>query len=227
MKVVETSRWGTFLGFILIMLFTAGVAKANNVSQDQFFKNILLDPPEQFVVSGLNKIPNSGHGKIAIDLGASVGHETKLLLQKGYEVIAVDSNARALQFLMLQPGIVKHKSKLKTINAKFEHINYSKLPQSDLIISSFALPFVPKKDFPRVWQNITSSIKPGGYIIINLFDPSYTFYHNQQDMTFHTKNEALALFNNFKIIEFREMRSDPLKPGSDNHYYVIVAKKLK
>ena len=45
-------------------------------------------------------------------------------------------------------------------------------------------------------------------------------------MTFHTKNEAKALFTNFKIIEFREVRNDPTKPGTKNHYYVIVAKKL-
>jgi SAM-dependent methyltransferase len=226
MKDVENSRLISYLGFFYIMFFALGISHAQNGSQDEYFRSILLNPPEKFVVSGLNKIPNSGSGKIAIDLGSSIGHETKFLLQRGYNVIAVDSNSRALQFMMLQPGMTKLKSKLTTINSTFERLDFSKLPQSDLIISSFALPFINKKDFNRVWNDITSTIKPGGHIIVNLFDPGFTFFNNKYDMTFHTKNEAKALFSNFKILEFREMRNDPLKPGSKNHYYVIVARKL-
>jgi SAM-dependent methyltransferase len=224
MKVVEKSRLMTLLGFIAILFCTVNIAFANQ--WDHYFQSISHKRPEPFIVSGLKKIPDQGNGKIAIDLGASIGHETALLLQKGYKVIAVDSNAYAFKYMLQQPGIAKYQSHLTTINTSFEHLDFSTLPKSDLVISSFALPFVGKSDFNRVWNNIAATVKPGGYVIINLFAPGFTFPNTQKDMTFHTKQEALALFKNFKIIEFREMRNDPRKPGKDKHFYVIIAKKL-
>lgn len=225
MKGVENNRLIRYF-CLSILLFTCAITHAQGANnQNEYFRSIKHTPPEKFVVSGLQKIPNNGNGKIAIDLGSSIGQETKYLLKKGYNVIAVDSNAEALNF-MKSHIVSQSASKLKTINAKFERLDFKKLPQSDLIISSFALPFIPKKNFNRVWQDITASIKPGGHIIVNLFDPGFTFVNKKVDMTFHTKKQALALFGNFKIIEFREMRNDPLKPGSKNHYYVIVARKL-
>ncbi len=229
MKVVEKTSLICCREIVFILFFTltfgVGVVNAQN-HWDEHFQTILDDPPEQFVVSGLNRIGEKGNGKVAIDLGSSVGHETKLLLQKGYKVIAVDSNAKALDYMMMQTGIRQYKPKLTTINSKFESLNFTKLPQADLVVSSFALPFVSRNKFKRVWQDITANIKPGGHIIVNLFDSSFSFYNNKSNMTFHTKSEAKALFTNFKIIEFREVRNDPLKPGTKNHYYVIVAEKL-
>ncbi|MGD9591496.1 MAG: class I SAM-dependent methyltransferase [Candidatus Berkiella sp.] len=226
MKVVGNNSL-KILSCLMLVLFSSlitSLAKAN--SEDRYFQSIMHAPPEEFVVMGLSKIPGNGTNKVALDLGSSIGRETKLLLQKGYHVIAVDNNARALQFMKSQSGISKYKSNLKTVNASFENLDFKKLPKSDLVISSFALPFVPKSQFNRVWQELTASIKPGGHIIVNLFDPIYQFYSNNNEMTFHTKSQAQALFHNFTIIEFKAMRSDPLKPGSKNHYYVIVAKKL-
>jgi tellurite methyltransferase len=229
MKNVEKNSkikvFGIISGVLLIIAFGIGRAQAQD-HWDSYFQSILVDPPEAFIVSGLQNISENGNGKVAIDLGSGVGHETKLLLQKGYKVIAIDSNPRVYPYMLSQPGISQYKSNLQFIGSKFENINFEKLPRTDLVISSFALPFVSKHHFNRVWQNIVATIKPGGYIIVNLFDSKFSFYNNKYQMTFHSKNEAKALFSNFKIISFREMRSDPLKPGNQNHYYVIVAKKL-
>jgi SAM-dependent methyltransferase len=217
----------TIVCFLFFIFSFEIQAQSTSHHWDEYFQSQLHSPPEKFIISGLQKISGSGVGKTAIDLGSGVGHETKLLLQKGYKVIAVDGNPRALQYMQLLPGIQKYKPNLTTINTKFEKLIFKKLPQTDLVISSFALPFVPKREFNRVWQDIVASIKPGGYIIVNLFDPRFSFNNSKDQMTFHTKNQALALFANMKIVEFREMRNDPLKGGAANHYYVIIAKKIQ
>jgi len=212
--------------FLLAILQHCGICQANQDQWDTYFASKLRNPPEQFIVSGLREIATSGSGKVAIDLGCGIGHETKLLLQNKYKVIAVDANARALHYMMLLPGMAKYKSNLTTINSSFETLNFSNLPQVDLIISSFALPFVPKQDFKRVWQNVIATIKPGGHIIVNLFDPNYEFYNNKDNMSFHTKSAALALFNDFNIIDFRVVKSASLQQGENNLYYIIIAQKL-
>lgn len=226
MKCVgETYRVSGFIS-LLFILFVGYSSFACANQWDTYFQNQLTEPPEQFIISGLKRIPSAGHGSVAIDLGSGVGHETKLLLDRGYKVFAVDANERALHYMQYLPGISKHKSNLKTINSKFENLNFANLPRADLIISSFALPFVSKGNFHRVWENISNKIKPGGYVIINLFDAKFSFYNNKHNMSFHSKSEALALLKGFKVIEFRTVRSDSEKSNAKSIYYVIVAQKL-
>lgn len=226
LQIGETYRLFGLLCTILMLFFGYSVSTYAN-QWDAYFQNQLTEPPEQFIVSGLKKVPAAHPGSIAIDLGSGVGHETKVLLDKGYKVFAVDANERALHYMQYLPGISKHKANLKTINSKFENLDFANLPRADLIISSFALPFVSKGNFQRVWGNIAKSIKPGGHVIINLFDAKYSFYNNKHNMSFHSKSEALALFKGFNIIEFRTVRSDSAKAGAKNLYYVIVAQKAK
>lgn len=222
--VVDTSRLFNYLCAVIIFILAIQWRVAYCNQWESYFSSRIYDPPEQFVVAGLKKIATSGKGKVAIDLGSGIGHETKLLLDKGFKVVAVDSNPLALQYMKHLPGIAKHNTQLKTIPSKFENLNFSSLPRADLIISSFALPFVSQSQFNRVWQKIKANIKPGGYIIINLFDPHYSFYNNKHAMTFHTKDQALNLLKGFKIIEFREVKNN-IQAGAKSLYYVIVAQK--
>ncbi|MGD9591155.1 MAG: class I SAM-dependent methyltransferase [Candidatus Berkiella sp.] len=194
---------------------------------ENYFKSKLNDPPAGFVVSGLQYIDNNHPGKVALDLGAGVGHETMVLLKQGYNVIAVDGEENAFKYMMALPGIQNYRSHLRTIVSDFEKLNFKDIPPTDLVVASFALPFVPAKEFDKVWGNVVNTIKPGGYIIVNLFDSSFSFIEERfrPSMTFHTKEQALSLFKQFNIIYFNEVMNDATKPGTQNHYYVFIAKK--
>jgi len=192
-----------------------------------YFNKKMHDLPSEFVVAGLKKLSQQGN-KIAIDLGAGVGHETLLLLQKGYNVIAIDGEQNAFEYMNLQPGIQKFHANLRTIVSSFENIDYTTLPAVDLVVASFSLPFVAKKDFETVWTNVVNKIKPGGYFIGNLFDPGFTFFGEKfrPKMSFHTKEQAFNLFNRFTIVEFKEINAPSINDGTYHHYYVIIAKKI-
>jgi SAM-dependent methyltransferase len=198
---------------------------------ETYFKRKVYDPPAGFVVDGVKFIqsnPQGGQGKIAVDLGSGVGHETLFLLKFGYKVIAVDSEEVSFKYMMELPDIQKYSQNLTTIISTFENLNYLTLPPTDLVIASFSLPFVPERDFSKVWLNIVNTIKPGGYIIVNLFDSDFSFFDKRfrPNMTFHTKEKAMELFSQFNIIYFKEVTAEALKPGTQNHYYVFIAKKM-
>lgn len=225
-----------FLG-ILCLIFGLHLAHASEVAPktketsenrwDKYFKRKLFDPPAGFVVEALKVIPRSNQRKIALDLGSGVGHETLLLLKHGYQVIAIDKNETAFKYMFQQPAIQPFQQHVKKIVSPFEKVPFAELPSVDLVVASFSLPFVAKKDFNKVWKDVAQQIKPGGYFIGNVFDEGFSFFDQKfrPHMTFHTKEEARNLFQDFDILYFKEVRADSLKKGTQNHYYVIIAKK--
>lgn len=128
--------------------------------------------------------------------------------------------------MLSRPEITKYKSNLKTIISDFETLNFSKLPDTDLIVAMFALPFVSEKKFNTFWQNLINKLKTHGYFIGNLFDPKFNVFKekDRKNMTFHTKSEVLELFKNFNIILFKEVKI-PSESSKLDYYYEISAQK--
>ncbi len=221
------------LAIVMLLLaipqgFAAPTPQVKNKYWEAYFKAKLRDPPAGFVVEGLNAIQHNSPHKVAIDLGCGVGHETVQLLQRGYNVVAVDGQAEAFDYLKQQPNIGPYLGNLRTIVSSFEKLNFSELPQADVVVASFALPFMRASDFNGTWQKVVAKIKPGGYFIGNLFAPDFSFFADKfrGSMTFHSKPEALALFSGFEMLGFQEVKAPGTKPGTINHYYVFIAKKL-
>lgn len=219
------------LSAFFIFNLTAFPVQAKETAKDRweaYFKRKMFDPPVGFLLEGLNRIPPVRKGEVAIDLGSGVGHETMVLLKRGYRVIAIDNEPNSFKYMMKQPDIQHFKNQLSTMVTSFEKLQFSELPHADLMVSCFSLPFVSQKDFSRVWKDVVDVIKPGGYFIGNFFDPEFTFFNQRfrPHMTFHTKEQVLSLFKDFFILEFREVDADSLKKGTKEHYYIVVAKKL-
>ncbi|HRE31877.1 MAG TPA: class I SAM-dependent methyltransferase, partial [Candidatus Berkiella sp.] len=72
----------------------------------------------------------------------------------GYRVVAVDSQAEAFEYMKQQPNILQYQGNLRTIVSTFEKLPFGELPQVDLVIASFALPFMKTQDFNPTWQKI-------------------------------------------------------------------------
>ncbi|MGE3318468.1 MAG: class I SAM-dependent methyltransferase [Candidatus Berkiella sp.] len=197
---------------------------------EAYFKSKLRDPPAGFVVTALNALQQSNPPgrKVAIDLGCGVGHETLELLKKGYHVVAIDGQPQAFDYMKQLPMMHQYEGNLKTVVSSFEKLNFAELPEADMIVASFALPFMKANDFNRVWTEVKGKIKPGGYFVGNFFDPDDSFFAQKfrSSMTFHNKVQAMALFHGFQIVGFQEVNTPASKPGTMNHYYAFVGKKL-
>lgn len=211
------------------MSFNAhATAPVTNKYWDAYFKSKLNDPPAGFVVVALNNLKQNNPDKIAIDLGCGVGHETLELLKKGYHVVAIDGQEQAFDYMKQLPNMPQYENHLKTVVSSFEKLNFAELPEADMIVASFALPFMKPQDFNRVWAQVKGKIKPGGYFVGNFFAPDFSFFAEKfrHSMTFHSKAEAMALFNGFEIVGFQEVNVPATKAGTMNHYYAFVGKKL-
>jgi tellurite methyltransferase len=194
---------------------------------DAYFDAKLQEPPRQFIKDALQMLP-AAHGKIyAIDLGAGVGHETLLLLQKGYHVVAVDNQKIAFDYMLKRPEITPYKDHLITKVTAFEGFDFNELPNIDVVVASFSLPFCKKENFDAFWLSLVAKIPSGGYFIGNTFDPGFTAFRDKdrEHMTFHAREQTLKLFDDFKIISFKEVKKPANEPGKFDHYYEVIAQK--
>ena len=198
------------IGLVFIVSVCSGVymyMKPNPMhmkpnSWETYLKETLEWSSRPFIASALSKIPNPKEGAIALDMGAGVGNETLLLLGKGFDVIAIDSEKVAFDLMLKRPEIIKHQGHLKTIQSTFQNLDFKDVPLVDIVVASFSIPFCPPKYFDRFWQNLVSKIKPGGYFIGNIYPPasSSIFVKRKDQMTFHDDQQTIDLFKDFVII---------------------------
>lgn len=195
---------------------------------EAYLANKLNEPAREFVVRALQGLPCAKEGQVAFDIGAGVGHETLLLLDMGFDVVAIDKQEIAFEFMLKREELIKHQSHLKTCVCAFEDLDFSLLPDAHIVISSFALPFCHPSHFDTFWQDLSGKIAPGGHFIGNIFDPGFTAFSakDRRQMTFHTLEQALNLFKNFKILSFKEIREGGKASGTFDHYYEVVAEKI-
>lgn len=102
---------------------------------------------------------------LALDLGCGTGRDTLVLLERGWQVLAVDAEAEALSGLRQRVPVLLQ-ARLETRQERFET---TKIPRCDLVNSSFALPFCEAASFPALWTRITAAVRPGGLFCGQLF----------------------------------------------------------
>ncbi|MGM3423662.1 class I SAM-dependent methyltransferase [Pseudomonas benzopyrenica] len=102
---------------------------------------------------------------LALDLGCGTGRDTLVLLEQGWQVLALDAEPEALSALRERtPALLR--GRLETRQARFETVT---LPRCDLLNSSFALPFCEPAHFPALWNGITAAVRSGGLFCGQLF----------------------------------------------------------
>ena len=113
------------------------------VNWDEYYQKIQGRAPRQLLLDALEKFP-LGESRQAIDLGCGDGTETVVLLSRGWNVLAVDSELAGIKRLMdkVPQGAQPH---LQTQVAKFEEVV---LPPADLIHASYSIPFCHPDHFP-------------------------------------------------------------------------------
>ncbi|UNE35398.1 class I SAM-dependent methyltransferase [Vermiphilus pyriformis] len=189
-----------------------------------YYEKKLQEPPRAYVVNALALLPNT-KDKTALDIGCGIGHETLLLLEKGYKVTALDGEQIAIDSMLKRPEIKKYKPMLTTMVSQFQRLAFEKLPQFDVIVASFSLPFCPPQHFEYVFSQLLHKLKPKGYFIGTFFDPSFNVFHNKdrQRMTFHTREQVKRLFENLTIIQLDQEISMAACGKKTEHIYHITA----
>jgi len=159
----------------------------------------------------------------ALDLGCGSGRDTHELLRQGWRVLAIDSNAAGLRHLTegLSTG------QAERLQTRCERFQDTALPNAQLINSSFALPFCPPADFPRLWQSIEAALQRGGLFAGHFFGERDQ-WQGRDGMSFHTREAAQALFQGWETLRFEEHEwQGKTAVGGAKHWHIftVVARR--
>ncbi|EKE22269.1 MAG: methyltransferase type 12 [uncultured bacterium] len=165
--------------------------------------------------------------KQALDLGAGDLAESKFLLENGFtHVTAVDKSPQSKKI-----GEELNISGLDFENESFNNFEFAK-NKYNLINAQFSLPFYDGENFSDFMKKIIDSLKPNGIFTGHLFgikDDHYWGKDSNPKVSYHTKEEVVAMFQDLEKLEFRETEEDgKLRSGEPKHWHVfsfIVKKK--
>jgi tellurite methyltransferase len=176
------------------------------------------DEPRETLLAALDGFAAPG---IAIDLGSGTGRDTVELLRRGWHVVAIDSEDEAIRRLREKTG---DDPRLETQVARYDE---AALPSCELVNASWSLPFCEPHVFVVVWERIVDALSTGGRFCGQLFGERDE-WATEDDMTFHTRDEAEALFCDFELERFDEVEEDGKTAlGQPKHWHVfhVVARK--
>lgn len=161
----------------------------------------------------------------AVDLGCGEGRDTAELLKRGLHVIAIDSEADAIERICQRIDILPNDIKrLQTLVAPIEKAEWGKV---DLINANLVLHLLSRDELPQIWKRITKSLKHGGRF-------SGTIVGKQdrrcQQATRFSQPEIEELFEESFAIEFINESQDLVKRLDQTHYtshtFEVVARKF-
>lgn len=156
--------------------------------------------------------------KTAMDLGCGAGKDTKYLLEKGLNVIAVDA-AEVSNYIDIE------NSNLKFIKSKFENLKFNNV---DLINAQNSLSFLSPENFNDVIIKIKNAINKYGYFIGNFFGKNDE-WSKEKEKTFLSKEEILEIFKDFKLKYIAEVEEEgKTTSGKEKHWHIIyvIAQKI-
>lgn len=187
-----------------------------------YYERTANEPPRKSLLRALELFGDERPG-VAVDLGCGGGRDTLEMLERGWTVVAVDREPAAAERVA---SIVsaEHAPRLHAVTEPLETID---IPPCSLVNASYSLPFCSPDRFAEMWSRVTTAILPGGRFVGQFFGDRDEWRDNPE-LTFHTRAETLAYFDEFVIDEFSELDEDgTTSMGEAKHWHVftVIARK--
>ena len=188
-----------------------------------YYRATIGREPRPLFVRGLGLAAEAGMAPgQAVEIGFGDGTETLALLADGWRVVAIDPTPAAAD--VLRPRVPPPAaSRLEIVTARADGIE---LPPFDLLYAGYALPFVRPEVFPRFWADVVARVRPGGFLVVNLFGVRDT-WAGDPDMTFVDAERVQALLAGLDQADVRELENDGDSFDGPKHWHVfdIVARR--
>lgn len=176
-------------------------------------------PPAPLLIEAVNYVQNKGH---AIDIGAGATLKDSLyLVSQGFDVTALDKEV-AVELAVKEIG----SEHLEACISKFADFDFRE-NRYDLATANYSLPFTEPKMFGAIFEKIKNSLVPGG-IFCGQFFGGHDAWHTNKNLTFLSKDNAMAMLDGMEIILFKEKEFDgKTADGNPKHWHVfdIIARK--
>ncbi len=171
-------------------------------------------PPNGLILYVLDLLGNK-RGR-ALDIGAGPLNDTRLLLQAGMTVDAIDTD----------PLILSAASHLNNprLTAVLDDIRSFRIEPAaySLIVAIHTLPFLRRADLPRVMSSIVGGLVKNGILCCTFFGGVDSWAKNRPRMTFLSRSEIQPLVTGLHPVEFSELAYDGADAeGKPKHWHIF------
>lgn len=194
--------------------------KATNTDWAAYFENTKSYQPSPLLVKAVEYVDHIGK---AIDIGGGgTLKDSVYLLSRGFETTVVDKED-LIADAVKQVG----SDKLHYFVSSFSNFEFP-TGEFDIAVAIYSLPFTPPNDFERVFEKVIASLVKNG-IFCGQFFGDRDGWKDNPNLTFVTKETAMAILGGTDVIHFEEKEFDgKTADGSAKHWHVfdIIARKL-
>lgn len=187
-------------------------------SWEEYFQKTKEKKPSPFLVQAIELLGDV-RGKKALDLGCGAGRDSRLMSEEGFEVVAVDGDGAARQYI---DGLAN----VHFIQSEFQDLV---LAQYDVVNASYSLPFIKASNFNQVWEMLVDSIRPGGVFVGEFFGANDSWNRQDVSMTFHAKEQIETLLAGFSIHELIEEQNEAKTASGEVkfwHVFHVIAQNV-
>ena len=119
---------------------------------EKYYDNTEIDLPHKNIKKFTEIESNAGN---AIDLGCGAGRDTVYLIRNGWNVLAIDRED-------VENRIKKRLKQEELDRFEFQRQDFENvvLPENNLLVANFSLPFCNKDKFNELWNKVEKSILP-------------------------------------------------------------------
>jgi SAM-dependent methyltransferase len=176
-------------------------------------------PPTKLLLEAVEYVKEKGD---ALDLGAGAFSDSKFLIEKGFNVFAVD--------ISKESEILAQEIKNKSFSFKRSSIESFFFEEDKYLIinAAFSLPFIDSDDFTETFSSIKKSLKQDGVLCCQLFGVHDEWNQPGKAMTFHTRQEVDDLLSGMNVIKLIERDFEgPTAMGVQKHWHIfyIIAQR--
>ena len=150
----------------------------------------------------------------AIDLGCGDGTETYVLIENGWQVLAIDQEPAAIQYVTNK---ISNNDRLQTQVVSFMEMQ---LPLADFIYAGYSLPFCAPATFDMVWSKVKAAIRVNGRFAGQFFGDRDAWVGNPK-LTFHTIAQTKAYLDGFDIEYFEEFDKEAPSAKGPKHWHLF------
>jgi SAM-dependent methyltransferase len=188
-----------------------------------YYRRTLGREPRPLFTKGIGFMRSEGVAPgQAVEVGFGDGTETLALLEAGWRVLAVDVTPQAEEVLLSRTPA----DRLDHLEIRIGPAQDAALPPVDLLYAGYALSFLAPDHFQRFWARMRASLRPGGFVIVNVFGVQDT-WAGDESMTFVDGDAVTRMLAGLDVLDLVEVDADGDSASGPKHWHVfdIVARQ--